>query len=219
LSLLLAGFFGIAAITTLSPVVWTADVAPDVLAFYYGWYGNPQLSGERRHCKNVNPGNERIEGMTRLFRRRRLSWPRSGGRRSSGRDDTYGRNQRLYCELVGAVSFEDRGMPLLHAAARKHKLAVSAYYEEIAGEDAVHRVDATVGDIDYLPNRYGGDKAWLRASGRPVLCVYSRVLHELPPADLQEVLAHVRHDNPGGVVLVADSLDPMFVSLFGGTST
>ena len=36
----------------------------------------------------------------------------------------------------GQDSFEDRGMPLLLAAAEKHGLAVSAYYEKIAGEDA-----------------------------------------------------------------------------------
>ena len=44
-------------------------------------------------------------------------------------------------------------------------------------------------------------------------------MHELSPADWQEVLAQVRHDNPGGVVLIADSLDPQFVSLFDGAST
>jgi len=33
------------------------------------------------------------------------------------------------------------------------------------------------------------------------------------------VLAQVRRDQPGGVVLIADSLDPQLVSLFGGAST
>jgi hypothetical protein len=33
------------------------------------------------------------------------------------------------------------------------------------------------------------------------------------------MLAQARRDNPGGVVLIADSLDPMFVSLFDGAST
>ena len=39
----LTGFFGLAAVTTVSPVARTADFAPEVLAFYYGWYGNPQF--------------------------------------------------------------------------------------------------------------------------------------------------------------------------------
>ena len=119
----------------------------------------------------------------------------------------------------GRDSFEDRGMPLLLAAAAKHELTGTAYYEKIAGEDAATRIKSAIDDIDYLLTRYGGDKAWLRASGKPVLFVYGRALHELSPADWQEVLAQVRRDQPGGVVLIADSLDPQLVSLFGGAST
>jgi hypothetical protein len=40
-----------------SRVVWSASVAPEVLVFYYGWYGNPQVSEEWRHWKNVDPVN------------------------------------------------------------------------------------------------------------------------------------------------------------------
>ena len=119
----------------------------------------------------------------------------------------------------GQDSFEDRGMPLLLAAAAKHGLAVSAYYEKIAGEDARGRIKAAVGDIDYLLSRYGSDKAWLRAGEKPVLFVYGRALGELSPVDWQEVQAQVRRDNPGGVVLVANSMDTRFVSAFDGAST
>jgi hypothetical protein len=101
----------------------------------------------------------------------------------------------------------------------KHKLSVSAYYEKIAGEDAASRIKAAVDDIDYLLTRYGGDKAWLGAGGKPVLFIYGRALHELPPADWQEVIAQVRRDNPVGVALIADSLDPRFVSVFDGANT
>jgi hypothetical protein len=110
-------------------------------------------------------------------------------------------------------------MPLLLAVAGKHKLSVSAYYEKIAGDDTVSRIMTAVGDIDYLLTHYGGDVAWLRAGGKPVLFVYGRAVHELSPADWQVVIAQVRQDNPGGVVLIADSLDPRFVSAFDGAST
>jgi glycoprotein endo-alpha-1,2-mannosidase len=214
-----AGFFGVAAVTTLSHVAWTADVAPEVLAFYYGWYGNPQLSGEWRHWKNVDPANERIEGVT--------DYP-AGGTYDS-HDPAVVDRQAETAHMVGISgfiaswwgrdSFEDRGMPLLLAAAGKHKLAVSAYYEVIAGEDEANRVKAAVHDIDYLLSRYGGDGAWLRANGKPVLFVYGRALHGLSPADWREVLAQVWRNNPSGAVLIADSLDPQLVSLFDGAST
>jgi hypothetical protein len=53
-------------------------------------------------------------------------------------------------ELVGRDSFEDRGMPMLLAATRKHKLLVSGYYEKIAAEDTASRIKAAVGDINYF---------------------------------------------------------------------
>jgi hypothetical protein len=95
----------------------------------------------------------------------------------------------------------------------------SAYYEKIAGKDAASRIKAAVGDIAYLLTRYGGDKAWLRAAGKPVLFVYGRALHELSPADLQAVLAQVRRDNRRRVVLISDSLNSMSASTFEGAST
>jgi glycoprotein endo-alpha-1,2-mannosidase len=217
--LFLAGFFGVAAVTTLSPAAWAADVAPEVLAFYYGWYGNPQISGEWRHWKNIDPASGRIDRVT--------DFPADGAYDSH--DPAVVDRQAETARTVGLSgfiaswwgrdTFEDRGMPLLLVAAGKHRLAVSAYYEKIAGEGAANRVNAAVGDIDYLLSRYGGDKAWLRAGGKPVLFVYGRALHELSPADWQEVLTRVQRDNPGGVVLIADSLDPRFVSLFDGAST
>jgi hypothetical protein len=71
----LAGFLVVAAVATLSPVAWSADLAPEVLAFYYGWYGNRQLSGEWRHWKNVDPANVRIEKRDRLSGRRPAGRP------------------------------------------------------------------------------------------------------------------------------------------------
>src|SRR5436305_13831471 len=32
-----------------------------ILAFYYGWYGNPATSGKWVHWQNVEPANERIK--------------------------------------------------------------------------------------------------------------------------------------------------------------
>jgi hypothetical protein len=52
-----------------------------------------------------------------------------------------------------------------------------------------------------------------------VLFLYDRALRELSPTDWQEVIAQVRHDNPDGVTLIADSMDRSFVSAFDGAST
>jgi glycoprotein endo-alpha-1,2-mannosidase len=195
------------------------SVVHHVLAFYYGWYGNPQISGQWRHWKNVDPVNKRVANTT--------DFPEYGAYDSH--DAAIVEHQAAAARGAGITgfiaswwgrdSFEDRGMPLLLAVAGKHKLSVSAYYEKIAGDDALSRIKAAVGDIDYLLSRYGGDATWLRAGGKPVLFVYGRALRQLSLADWQEVVAEVQRDNPAGVVLIADSLDRRFTSVFGGAST
>jgi glycoprotein endo-alpha-1,2-mannosidase len=216
----LAGLFVVVTFFNSIPrVAWAANVAPEVLAFYYGWYGNPQVSGEWRHWNHVDPVNQRIENAT--------DFPLYGAYDSHDpavvdRQAEVARGAGITGFIAswwGRGSFEDRGMPLLLAAAGKHKLSISTYYERIAGEDTPSRIRAAVGDIDYFLSHYGGDKAWLRTGGKPVVFVYGRALHELSPDDWQDVIAQVRRDNPGGVVLVADSHDPAFVPLFDGAST
>jgi len=168
----LASLFVVAGSSTALPrIVCAASIAPEILAFYYGWYGNPQVSGEWRHWKNVDPVNKRIENVT--------DFPAYGIYDSHDtavvdRQAEAARSAGITGFIAswwGYDSFEDRGMPLLLASAGKHKLSVSAYYEKIAGDDAASRIKAAVGDI------------------------------------------------PGGVVLIADSLDREFVSTFDGAST
>jgi hypothetical protein len=203
----------------LTASAWGEGASRQVLAFYYGWYGNTASTGHWVHWQSVDAANHHIANST--------DFPLLGAYDSH--DAVIVEKQVETARAAGITgfiaswwgpgSFEDSGMPLLLAAAAKHKLSVSAYYEKIAGDDAASRIKAAVGDIDYLLTHYGTDKAWLRAGGKPVLFVYGRALHELSPVDWQEVTVQVRRDNLGGVVLIADSLDPGFVSAFDGAST
>jgi hypothetical protein len=216
---ILAVFAAATSLVAPSRVGLAAEIAPEVLAFYYGWYGNPQISGKWRHWKNVDPVSKRVENVADV--------PAYGAYDSH---DYAVVNRQVEAARAAGItgfiarwwgrdSFEDRGMPLLLAAAGKYNLSISAYYEKIAGDDTASRIKSAVGDIEYLLGRYGADKAWLRANGKPVLFVYGRALHELSPADWQDVIAQVQHDNPGGVALIPDSLDYRFVSAFDGAST
>jgi hypothetical protein len=200
--------------------------AREVLAFYYGWYGNPATSGNWVHWKNVDPANERIENST--------DYPAYGAYDSH--DPAIVDRQAAAVRGAGITgfiaswwgqgSFEDRGVPVLLDAAAKHGLAVSAYYEKIEGRDSkiegndrVGLTKAAVADLDYLLSHYAAHKAWLRAAGKPVVFVYGRAIHQLSPAEWQEVIAQVHRDNPGGVALVADSFEHNFVAAFDGAST
>ena len=41
-----------------------APVSKEVLAFYYGWYGNPQVSGKWVHWREVGAAKKTISGST-----------------------------------------------------------------------------------------------------------------------------------------------------------
>lgn len=201
----------------LAGVAHAESVPHQVLAFYYGWWGNPATSGGWVHWQGVDAAGERIANAT--------DFPEYGAYDSH--DPVILDRQAAAARAAGITgfiaswwgrgSFEDRGMPLLLAAAARHRLGVSAYYEKIDDNNPM-RV-AAAADLDYLLARYGGDKAWLRSGGKPVIFVYGRALHALPPADWAAVIAQVRRDNPGGVSLIANSFAPDYVAVFDGAST
>jgi hypothetical protein len=189
------------------------------LAFYYGWWGNPQVSGHWVHWKNVDPERRWIDNST--------DFPVLGAYDSH--DPALVERQVREARVTGVTgfviswwgqeSFEDRGMSLLLDTASRHGLVVSAYYEKIVGEGAAECKAAAIADLDYLLKRYASQKAWLRAGGKPVVFVYGRALRQLTSDEWREVIAQVRHDNPSGVVLVADSLDAKYVAALDGAST
>ena len=191
----------------------------EVLAVYYGWYGAPATSGHWVHWDGIDAASHHIGNST--------DFPAYGAYDSH--DPAIVERQTEVAQAAGITgfiadwwgqgSFEDRGMPLLLSAAGKHGLAVSAYYEKIDGTDTSARKNAAVADLNYLLTHYATDKAWLRAGGKPVIFVYLRALAALSPGDWQEVIARIRMNNPSGVLLVADSLDPKFVSVFDGASS
>src|SRR5438105_11466070 len=122
---------------------WSADaqsgaLSHQVLAFYYGWYGTPALSGHWVHWKGIDAANRRIDNSA--------DFPPSGPYDSH--DPLLVDRQVAEAHAAGVSgfiaswwgqgSFEDRGMPLLLDAAARHGLAVSAYYEILGGRGATH---------------------------------------------------------------------------------
>ncbi len=191
----------------------------EVLAFYYGWYGTPSYSGQWVHWTAVDAAARHIGNST--------DFPAQGAYDSH--DPAVIERQAEAAHAAGLTgfiaswwgqgSFEDRGMPLLLAAARRHSLEVSAYYEKIAGEDPATRSAAAVADLDYLLGHYGADMAWLRVAGEPVVFIYGRALQELPTETWQQVIRKVRQHNPGGVRFIADTNNPATLAPFDGAST
>ncbi|MGB7600913.1 MAG: glycoside hydrolase family 99-like domain-containing protein [Candidatus Sulfotelmatobacter sp.] len=193
-------------------------ITRQVLAFYYGWYGIPSLEGHWVHWNGVDEAAHRTSNTT--------GYPAVGPYDSH--DPSTVAHQVEMAKVAGITgfiaswwgpgSFEDRGIPLLIAAAARRGLVVSAILEEIPGDDHVRKMQSAVQEIDYLLARYAGESAWLRAGGKPVIYVYGRALHALLPDEWREAISAVRRDNPGGVMLIADEFKPEYASVFDGAS-
>src|SRR5437764_1448312 len=162
-------------VATTIALIWMSGAAPaegisrQVLAFYYGWWGNPVVSNRWVHWKNVDPANEQIENSAHF--------PTFGAYDSH--DPAIVDRQVAMARVAGITgfvaswwgqgSFEDHGIPLLLDAAGRHGMAISAYYEKIVGDDPSKHKAAAIADFNYLLKRYATHKAWLRAAGRPVV--------------------------------------------------
>jgi glycoprotein endo-alpha-1,2-mannosidase len=186
-----------------------------VLASYYGWWANPVTTGHWLHWQGVDLGTKHLDNST--------DFPELGAYDSH--DPALVARQVQLASAAGITGFvtdwwgigdfTDQGVQLLLTAAAQRGLTVAIYYD---GNDVTNR-GAAAADLDYLLKQYGTNKAWLRADGKPVIFVYGRALNALPPSAWREVIAQVRHDNPGGVVLICDSFKPEYVAQFDGAST
>ncbi len=148
-------------------------VPREVLAFYYGWYGTPSVSGSWRHWEHVDPVAHDIANT--------LHYPASGPYDSH--DPAVVERQAQAAERAGITglivswwgigSFEDQGVKLMLAAAARHHLKLSIYLETVQGPTIEARRDGAIAGLRYILTRYGRDPAWLTVGGRPVVFVYN----------------------------------------------
>ena len=193
-------------------------VPREVLAFYYGWYGNPEVSQRWYHWKNVDTAKKHIDESTH--------YPVLGPYDSHDPKivETHCR-QAAEAGLTGFIvswwgkdSFEDRGMPLMLATAQKHGLKITAYYETVPPRDHPS-VEGALADLTYLTVKYGQHPAWLKVDGKPVIFVYSRALNELKLDGWKEVIEDYTSRNPAGAVFVGDQISAEAAQVFDGIHT
>jgi hypothetical protein len=196
-----------------------ASVGPRrVLAFYYAWYGNPQVGGRWRHWENVRPDQHDIASA--------MHYPQAGAYDSADPkiiDQHMGQMAEAGIDgpilsWWGTRSREtDHVLPELLDAAARHGRVVSAYYETIGGAD---RVSAVAADLGFLVSRFGAHPAWLKVEGRPVIFVYGRALGEMGPIERwNEVRERVRKDAGIAPFLVGDRIDAEAAAVFDGIHT
>jgi glycoprotein endo-alpha-1,2-mannosidase len=186
-----------------------------VLAFYYGWYGNPRVSGRWEHWKPAADG-ARATNIT--------DTPYDGLYDSHdpaelAREAALARDAGItgfIADWWGQGDFTDQSMGPLLAAAHRSGLAVTAIVDKnLEGAIEQARAAQAANDILYLLRRYGADPAWLKVEGKPVLFIYDRAAVGLGLPAWHGVLATVRAQVPGAVVL-GPKYDPDWLRVFDG---
>ena len=189
------------------------NVPRKVLAFYYPWYGTPEVTGRWRHYNNVDVEGHSIGSMTH--------YP------SIGPFDSHDPKVIAYhMELAeragvdGMISswwvqgdFHDQAMPLILEAAEKQGIEVTVYYERVPrpGE-----YESAVDDFLYILRQYGAHPAFLKVQGKPVIFVYGRAMGQLGMADWAKVLTEVNERHPDGLVAIADRFSRAAARVFDG---
>lgn len=195
-------------------VRWT-KVPKKVLAFYYGWYGNPQVSGRWVHWHEVDEANKRIGSSTH--------YPQLGPYDSH--DPKVVEQHCRWAREAGIDGFifswwqpndfHDQGLPLLLDTAQRFGLTVTAYFETVPNNDRTKALS----DVLYLLERYGRHPAWLKLDGKPVLFVYGRAIGQIGLGGWLWVISEANKRYPGGAVFIGDQTSRRAARVFDGIHT
>lgn len=195
-------------------VSW-AKVQKKVLAFYYAWYGNPQVSGRWFHWSNVDEAKKQIGSSTH--------YPLLGPYDSH--DPKVVEQHCRWAKEAGIDGFivswwhpndfHDRAMPLILDTAQKFGLEVSAYFETVPTRTKEQALEYVM----HLLNRYGKHPAWLKLDGKPVIFVYGRAIGEIGLDGWLWVIVEANRRYEGGAVFIGDQISKRAARIFDGIHT
>jgi hypothetical protein len=170
-------------------------------AFYYPWYGTPDVSGNWSHWNEDNlPGQIPHDPNIILPDGRRdiaaSDYPLLGSYDSNDesvieKHVEWAKEAGIDCFIVswwGNGTFEDKALSHIKKACEESSFKFTVYYENTS------TTDQTVGNLTYLLDNYANSISWYRIDGRPVIFIYSRARNNLGP---QAWLWHACTDSIG----------------------
>jgi len=210
------------------------------MAFYYTWYGTPEVCGHWHHWPEGGHNPEKID----------QNGYRDIGATNHPAPDVYDSNDPsvirrhlALCEETGIDAliatwwgvgdYHDKALKVVLQEAKNvvalvlsnattnrsiddHKgneaaTKVTIYYETIRSP---HSVESAVKDFLYILDSYGDEPAWLKVNGKPVIFVYGRAMGQLGADDWKKVLTKVKakHD----ALFIADTGKKELIEIFDG---
>ena len=149
---------GLTSLAAWPARVW-AHMRPqrEVLAFYYGWYGQGPHVGP---FPDIPVGGD-YDSLDAAVLSRQVAQAKAAG--ITG----------LIASWWGQNDRTDRQLPLLLDACAKHGLRVTAYIER------ANTVEEVAADTLYVYKTFGRHPAWLTCGGKPVIFYFDRLLQNL----------------------------------------
>jgi hypothetical protein len=139
-------------------------------AFYYPWYGTPEVSGYWRHWPP--------DGTSKITDHPLLGFYDSNNETVIEQHIEWAKEAGIDCFIVswwGIGSFEDNATSHVKNVCEQNGFKFTIYYENTSS------VNQTVNDIVYLLNNYANSNAWFRVDNRSVFYVYVRARNNLNP--------------------------------------
>jgi hypothetical protein len=199
-----------------APPAPSAEKIPhQVLAFYYIWWGTPQVSGQWYHWRDVDLAHKEIASAT--------DYPEIGPYDSH--DPAVVDRQFRLAKAAGITGFiaswwvpgdfHDKGMPLILDTAKKYGLKIALDYETVPPSEGP-KPEGAVEYVLYVLNHYGNHPAWLKVGGKPVIFVYTRAIKQIGLDGWRTAMAEVNRQYPGGAFFICDQLTKDAAEIFNG---
>jgi hypothetical protein len=161
------------------------QVPHEVLALYYGWYGNPERPGWKEANTNIhqiaNTAHYPLKGPYNSHDLAIIDWQIDQAK-SHGITgfvvSWWGKGEH--------EAWHDQSLALLLQAAEKKDFKISVYWEHERDTKA-QLIQFAVDDLSYILKHYGKSKAFLKVDGKPVIFVYENVEGQTPLASLVEI--------------------------------
>ena len=179
-----------------------------VLAFYYTWYGNPEVSGRWFHWRSGESDFSLLE-KNGLPVARVTNHPTIGLYDSNDPLVIAGHLKLAHGAGIDAFiatwwgqgDFTDKAfetaLDVADRIASYTKLTV--YYETVPNRDPARAVD----DLSYILEKYGGRESFFKVNGVPVIFIYGRAIGQLNANQWGAVVAEVR--NKRRTIVIADT--------------
>lgn len=191
------------------------NIPRKVLAFYYPWYGNAEVtggSGRWSHWEGVDVAAKRIRSSTHFPE---LGPYDSLDYTTIARHAQWSKRAGLDGWIVswwGKDAPTDQPMAAILDAGQKFGLDITVYYEVVPHNDP----QIAFREILDVLQRYGKHPAWLRINGRPVVFVYGRALENIGLDAWRSVDKQLDTAYPGGVILMGGEISAASARVFDG---